>query len=63
MAAVRFYARRNFGPEKVAEQILRAVRDDIPVVPVAAEAKIGRALWRLSPTAMRALARLDVVPR
>ena len=63
MAAVRFYARRNFGPEKVAEQILRAVRDDIPVVPVAAEAKIGRAMSRLSPAAMRALARLDVVPR
>jgi NAD(P)-dependent dehydrogenase (short-subunit alcohol dehydrogenase family) len=61
--AVRAYARRNFGPEKVAAEILRAVRDDLAVVPVAFEAKVGRAMSRLSPGVMRALARLKVEPR
>jgi NAD(P)-dependent dehydrogenase (short-subunit alcohol dehydrogenase family)/pimeloyl-ACP methyl ester carboxylesterase len=62
-AAVAFYERRNFGPERVASEILRAVRTNAAVVPVAAEAKIGRALSRAAPSVMRALARVDVTPR
>ncbi|MEU8118567.1 SDR family oxidoreductase [Spirillospora sp. NPDC049024] len=50
--------RRGFAPEKVARAILRAVRQDRPVVHVTAEARFGRALSRVSPTANRALARI-----
>ncbi|MEV0660211.1 SDR family oxidoreductase [Actinomadura luteofluorescens] len=50
--------RRGFSPEKVARAILRAVRQDRPVVLVTAEARFGRALSRVSPTANRALARI-----
>lgn len=54
------YAKRNFPPEKVAEQILRAVRKDRAVVPVTVEAKAARLLGRLSPGLLRAAARLDI---
>lgn len=50
--------RRGYPPEKVARAILRAVRDDRPVVPVAPEARVGRTLARVSPAANRAVARL-----
>jgi hypothetical protein len=53
------YARRNFGPEKVAAAIVKAVRNNTPVVPVAPEAVGARLLSRLSPAAMRRLARVD----
>jgi NAD(P)-dependent dehydrogenase (short-subunit alcohol dehydrogenase family)/pimeloyl-ACP methyl ester carboxylesterase len=54
----RAVERRAFPPEKVARAVLRAVRQDTPVVLVAAEARFGRALSRVSPTANRALARM-----
>ncbi|MFA1546581.1 SDR family oxidoreductase [Actinomadura chokoriensis] len=54
----RAVERRGFPPEKVARAILRAVRQDTPVALVAAEARFGRALSRVSPTANRALARI-----
>lgn len=57
--AKRIFARRGFPPEKVALAIMRAVLDDRPVVPVAAEAYAGRALARISPAANRALSRLS----
>jgi NAD(P)-dependent dehydrogenase (short-subunit alcohol dehydrogenase family) len=53
------YRKRNFGPEKVAEQIVDAVRRDKPVVPVALEAKVGKAISRLSPGLARVLAKID----
>ncbi|MCW2912886.1 MAG: short-chain dehydrogenase/reductase [Actinomycetia bacterium] len=53
--AVRAFERRGFPPEKVALAIMRAVLHDRPVVPVAPEAYVGRALSRLSPAAGRAL--------
>jgi len=53
------YARRNFGPEKVASAIVKAVRHNTPVVPVAPEAVGARLLSRVSPAAMRRLARMD----
>ena len=62
-ASVRLYGLRNFGPERVAAAILRAVRENTAVVPVAIEAKAGRILSRLSPGATRALGSMDVTPR
>ena len=58
--AARLYARRGFPPEKVAAEILRAVRTRKAVVPVTFEAKAARALGRLSPGLLRLAARLDV---
>ncbi|MEU5989910.1 SDR family oxidoreductase [Spirillospora sp. NPDC047418] len=55
---VRAIERRGFPPEKVARAILRAVRRDTPVALVAVEARFGRALSRVSPTANRTIARL-----
>ncbi|MFG2087093.1 MULTISPECIES: SDR family oxidoreductase [unclassified Spirillospora] len=54
----RAVERRGFPPEKVARAVLRAVRQDAPVAFVAAEARLGRALSRVSPTANRAIARI-----
>ncbi|WP_082119171.1 SDR family oxidoreductase [Saccharothrix sp. ST-888] len=56
----RMYARRGFPPEKVAAEILRAVRTGKPVVPVTFEAKAARLLGRLSPALLRRAARLNV---
>lgn len=47
--AVALYARRGYGPDRVARNILRAVERDRTVVPVAAEAWIAYALKRVSP--------------
>ena len=55
----RLYARRSFGPEKVADAIVRAVRRDAAVVPVTPEAHAARALSRIAPGLSRRLARLD----
>jgi NAD(P)-dependent dehydrogenase (short-subunit alcohol dehydrogenase family) len=62
-AAARIYGRRNFGPDKVAEQILRAVRRNAAVAPVSPEARFVRTLGRVSPAALRALARVIPDPR
>jgi short-subunit dehydrogenase len=53
------YRRRGFGPEKVAERIVDAVRRDRAVVPVTLEAKASRAVSRLAPGLARALAKID----
>ncbi|MFI6443883.1 SDR family oxidoreductase [Kitasatospora sp. NPDC050543] len=58
--AAKLYARRGFPPEKVAAEILRAVRTNTPVVPVTLEAKAARLLGRLSPGLLRLAARLNV---
>ncbi|MTD56975.1 SDR family oxidoreductase [Amycolatopsis pithecellobii] len=55
--ATKLYRRRNFGPEKVAAEILRAVATGKATVPVTAEAKAGLVLSRISPAALRAAAR------
>ncbi|HUR07741.1 MAG TPA: SDR family oxidoreductase [Nonomuraea sp.] len=54
-------ARRGYPPERVAAHILRAVHRDQAVVPVNAEGKIGYALSRISPAALRRLARVTGV--
>ncbi len=46
---VKLYQRRNYGPERVAENILKAVERDRGVAPVAPEAWAGYGLKRLSP--------------
>jgi NAD(P)-dependent dehydrogenase (short-subunit alcohol dehydrogenase family)/pimeloyl-ACP methyl ester carboxylesterase len=54
------YKRRNYPPSKVAEAIVKAVRDRKPVVPVTPEAVGARFMSRLSPAFMRRLARIEV---
>jgi short-subunit dehydrogenase len=54
------YRRRNFTPEAVAKAIAKAVETGPPVVPIAAESRIGYAMRRLSPSALRLFARLDI---
>ncbi|MGN6475313.1 MAG: SDR family oxidoreductase [Mycobacteriales bacterium] len=56
----RRYARRNYPPSKVAEAIVKAVRDRTPVVPVTPEAYGARIMSRLSPASMRRLARVEI---
>ncbi|MFE0463075.1 SDR family oxidoreductase [Kitasatospora sp. NPDC058965] len=55
----KMYARRGFPPEKVAAEIVRAVRTGKPMVPVTVEAKAARLLGRLSPALLRRAARFD----
>lgn len=55
----RLYGLRNYPPEKVADAIVRAVMRNSAVVPVTPEARGARLLGRLSPKALRGLARLD----
>ncbi|MFI0357897.1 SDR family oxidoreductase [Actinomadura sp. 9N407] len=56
--SAQFFQRRAFPPERVALAILRAVRQDRPVVPITAEARAVRALSRFAPGTSRNLARL-----
>ncbi len=52
----RLYARRNYGPERVARQILRGIGRDRAVVPVAPEAHALYALTRACPPLARRVA-------
>ncbi|MFI6514370.1 SDR family oxidoreductase [Spirillospora sp. NPDC050679] len=54
--AARSFRRRAYPPERVAQAILRAVREDRPVVPVAPEARVAMMVSRLAPAAGRAAA-------
>jgi NAD(P)-dependent dehydrogenase (short-subunit alcohol dehydrogenase family) len=54
------YARRNYPPSKVADAIVKAVRQRTPVVPVTPEAIGGRVMSRLSPAVMRRLAKVEM---
>src|SRR5215212_6776214 len=54
---VNLYARRNYGPDRVARNILKAVQRDRVVAPVAAEAWLAWGLTRVSPRAGVWLAR------
>lgn len=61
--AVRVYGLRNFSPDRVALAIVRAVRENRAVVPVAPEAHALRTIARLSPGLARTLGRIDARPR
>jgi NAD(P)-dependent dehydrogenase (short-subunit alcohol dehydrogenase family) len=50
---VKLYERRNYGPEKVAVRILRAVERDRAVAPIAPEAHIAYVMSRLAPPLSR----------
>lgn len=54
----KLYGMRNYPPEKVAEAVLRAVVRNQAVVPVTPESHAARFLSRLSPGALRGIARL-----
>jgi NAD(P)-dependent dehydrogenase (short-subunit alcohol dehydrogenase family) len=58
----RLYERRNFGPELVAAEILRAIGSDAPVAMVTPEARLMRALARFAPSLRRRVAMLDTLP-
>ncbi|HEY2271500.1 MAG TPA: SDR family oxidoreductase [Jatrophihabitantaceae bacterium] len=58
--AVAAYHRRNYPPERVARNIVRAVRRNTPVAAVSVEAKFLRELYRFAPPLARRLARVDL---
>ncbi|MFE0023092.1 SDR family oxidoreductase [Amycolatopsis sp. NPDC059021] len=58
----KLYARRGFGPEKVARDILKAVERNTAIAPSTPEAKAALVLSRLTPGLLRAAAKLDVTP-
>ena len=59
---VKLYERRNYGPDRVAERILRAVARDRAVMPVTAEAWAMYVLTHAAPPLARLLSRaLDAV--
>ena len=55
--ATRFYRWRGYGPERVAENILRAVARGRVVAPISPEAWLAYGLRRLSPGLARAMSR------
>ncbi|WP_354643275.1 SDR family oxidoreductase [Kitasatospora camelliae] len=55
----RMYARRGFPPQKVAAEIVKAVRTGKPVVPVTVESKAARLLGRISPALLRRAAQIN----
>jgi len=54
------YRRRNYTPEATAKAIVKAVKSGPPVLPIAAESKLGYAMRRISPSLIRLLARYDI---
>jgi len=54
------YRRRDYTPEATAKAIVKAVKTGPPVLPVAAEARIGYVMRRISPSMIRLLARFDI---
>lgn len=54
------YRRRNFTPEATAKAIVKAIKTGPAVLPIAAESRIGYAMRRISPGAVRLFARLDI---
>jgi short-subunit dehydrogenase len=54
------YQRRNYTPEATAKAIVKAIKTGPPVLPIAAESRIGYALRRISPSALRLFARIDI---
>ncbi|WP_419866430.1 SDR family oxidoreductase [Mycobacterium kyorinense] len=54
------YRRRNYTPEAVAKAIVKSVRTGSPVLPIAAESRVGYAMRRISPSLVRLVARFDI---
>ncbi len=58
----RLYERRNFSPDRAANEILDAIAADAPVAVVTPEARVMRALARFAPSVRRRVAMLDTLP-
>jgi NAD(P)-dependent dehydrogenase (short-subunit alcohol dehydrogenase family) len=56
--AISIFERRGYGPERIAEGILRAVQRNRAVAPLTPEAKVVYTIKRLVPSAIRGIARL-----
>jgi NAD(P)-dependent dehydrogenase (short-subunit alcohol dehydrogenase family) len=56
-AMVAGYQRRDYGPERVAQNILRAVQRDRVIAPITIESWLGYYMKRLAPWAIHALSR------
>jgi NAD(P)-dependent dehydrogenase (short-subunit alcohol dehydrogenase family) len=54
------YGRRNYSPERVARQLVRAATQGRPIVHITPEAKAFRAVSRISPRLGRRIARIDL---
>ena len=57
------YRRRNYTPEATAKAIVKAVKTGPPVLPIAAESRVGYAMRRISPSLIRLMARYDIRPQ
>ncbi|TDD81079.1 SDR family oxidoreductase [Saccharopolyspora karakumensis] len=62
-AATELYQRRDYSPQRAAEEILRATRRAPAIAPVTPEARAGLVLSRLTPRLLRAAARADLMPK
>jgi NAD(P)-dependent dehydrogenase (short-subunit alcohol dehydrogenase family) len=58
----RLYQRRNYGPERVARNVLKAVQRNRAVAPISPESWIVYYLKRIAPGAVRALTRRLLAP-
>jgi short-subunit dehydrogenase len=56
------YRRRNYTPEATAKAIVKAVKTGPPVLPIAAESRVGYVMRRISPSLVRLMARYDIRP-
>ncbi|MDX6665908.1 MAG: hypothetical protein QOG68_2114, partial [Solirubrobacteraceae bacterium] len=56
--AARAYARRGYPPERVAQAIIKVIARDRALVPVTPEARVLLAMSRVTPGALRRLARV-----
>lgn len=59
-ATTALYERRNYTPERVAEELVRAVERNTALKPVTPEAHLGLLASRLSPGLLRVLARREL---
>ncbi len=59
---IQIYERRNYGPERVARNVLKAIQRNRTVAPISPESWIIFYLKRLAPGAVRALTRRIMAP-
>ncbi|NMH90725.1 SDR family oxidoreductase [Pseudonocardia bannensis] len=62
-ATTALYKKRNYTPERVAAEVVRAVERDVALAPVTVEAHLGLLASRLTPGLLRAIARREIGPR
>jgi NAD(P)-dependent dehydrogenase (short-subunit alcohol dehydrogenase family) len=57
--AIRMFDRRNYGPDRVARGILKAIQKNRAIAPISPEARVGYWIKRLFPWLVAALGRLS----